>query len=158
VSSRTCIACGHVGPDEDFPAKKQWRLRRCRACNNARKRQTPSYQRGHGFFRSRLLFSTGVRRSQAGRPDFTAWDLAILWKRQRGRCALTGERLDRSNAHLDHVVPVRRGGTNSLSNVRWVTEAANRAKHTLLDSELLELCAQVIATHARSQHSLNIRP
>jgi 5-methylcytosine-specific restriction endonuclease McrA len=153
LTTRTCISCGHTGPLADFPQRQQYRLRRCRACNNARKRATPSYVRGRGFFRSRLLFSTGVRRSGSGKPDFDAWDLLLLWKRQRGRCALTGVRLDRSNAHLDHVVPVRRGGTNSLTNLRWVSEAANRAKHTLLDSELLTLCRQVLAYAGASQHS-----
>jgi 5-methylcytosine-specific restriction endonuclease McrA len=72
----------------------------------------------------------------------TAYDLARLWKDQRGLCALTGERLDRS-AELDHRIPQARGGKHELNNLRWVTAAANRAKRDLTDAEFLALCLSV---------------
>ena len=69
----------------------------------------------------------------------TARELARIWKQQRGRCALTGRKLDRS-AELDHKLPKARGGTNELSNLQWVTHAANRVKRDLTDAEFLALC------------------
>jgi hypothetical protein len=71
-------------------------------------------------------------------------ELASLWKAQRGYCALTGERLTRENAHLDHVVPVARGGVGTVDNLRWITCDANQAKRSLLDSELFDLCRKII--------------
>lgn len=69
--------------------------------------------------------------------------LAAKWRSQRGLCALTGARLNRANAHLDHILPRARGGTNELSNLRWVTKIVNEAKRDLTDAEFLVMCGQV---------------
>lgn len=79
--------------------------------------------------------------SRYGEP-VTAGDLASLWRRQRGRCALTGRPLDRS-AEIDHILPRSRGGSNGLENLRWVCEDANQAKRGLTDVEFLALCRDV---------------
>jgi 5-methylcytosine-specific restriction endonuclease McrA len=71
-------------------------------------------------------------------------ELAGLWKKQRGLCALTGERLTRQNAELDHIIPKARGGDDSLSNLRWVTKEVNRAKRDLTDAEFIALCGNVM--------------
>ena len=69
----------------------------------------------------------------------TAKQLATLWKQQRGLCALTGRKLDRT-AEVDHKLPMARGGGDDLENLQWVTAQANRAKRDLTDIEFLELC------------------
>lgn len=73
------------------------------------------------------------------RNGITARDLARLWKRQRGLCALTGVRLDRT-AEIDHKTPRARGGADVLENLQWVTPVANRAKRDPTDAEFLALC------------------
>lgn len=72
-------------------------------------------------------------------PSITARDLARLWKRQRGLCALSGVRLDRS-AELDHKMPRSRGGSDAIENLQWVTHAANFAKRDLTVQEFHALC------------------
>lgn len=71
-------------------------------------------------------------------------DLARLWKDQRGLCALTGRRLNRENAHLDHIVAKARGGSDGIGNLRWVCIEANLAKRELSDAEFTALCADVM--------------
>lgn len=78
------------------------------------------------------------------RPRASALDLATLWKHQRGKCALTGRRLNRENAHLDHIIPKTRGGTDAKSNLRWVCDEVNMAKRNLTDEEWLLLCRDVM--------------
>jgi 5-methylcytosine-specific restriction endonuclease McrA len=92
-----------------------------------------------GYAKKRF-FWTRARRLDA----VTAKDLASMWKRQRGICALTGVRLDRT-AEVDHIVPKARSGDDSLANLRWVSAAANRAKRDLTDEEFLALCESVTA-------------
>ena len=87
------------------------------------------YQRKRYFWRRAIKFAL-----------VTASDLSALWKRQRGRCALTGRKLDRS-AHLDHIVARARGGTDELSNLRWVCKEVNLARRELSDQEFLALCS-----------------
>ncbi len=74
-------------------------------------------------------------------------ELFRLWDRQNGRCGLTGRLLTTgtNEAHLDHIVPLHRGGGSTVDNLRWVCRAANVAKHTLLDSELNDLCREILA-------------
>jgi CRISPR/Cas system Type II protein with McrA/HNH and RuvC-like nuclease domain len=74
----------------------------------------------------------------------TPFELACLWKKQRGLCGLTGERLSRKNAELDHILPKARGGDGSIGNLRWVTKVANRAKRDMTDDEFFLLCNNVM--------------
>lgn len=73
-----------------------------------------------------------------------AKELASLWKARRGRCALTGRRLDRT-AQIDHVIPRARGGADEIANLRWVCPEVNYAKRDMTDAELLALCADCMA-------------
>jgi 5-methylcytosine-specific restriction endonuclease McrA len=95
------------------------------------------------FFGYRVQF---IRRHNRA---ITADDLRTLWEAQDGRCALTGEPLqmiaDRGvGPELDHIVPITRGGTSELSNLRWVTHRVNRAKGNLTDEEFFALCRSVV--------------
>lgn len=74
----------------------------------------------------------------------TALDLMKIWHKQKGRCAYTGKRLDRS-AQLDHVLPKALGGADELSNLQWVCPEVNYAKRDLTHEQFLELCALVIS-------------
>jgi 5-methylcytosine-specific restriction endonuclease McrA len=73
----------------------------------------------------------------------SARDLAAIWKSQRGRCALTGRRLDRT-AQLDHKTPRARGGGDEAANLQWLCEAANLAKRDLTDAEFAAMCGEVM--------------
>ena len=94
---------------------------------------------------------------RARRLDVTPRQLATLWKRQKGHCALTGRRLDRS-AQLDHIQPRAKGGGNQLDNLRWVCQEVNLAKRDLTDQEFLTLCGDVMKwLGERIQHIENIK-
>jgi len=73
-----------------------------------------------------------------------SWMLACLWHKQRGRCAYTGKRLDRT-ANLDHKTPISRGGDNSLDNLQWTTAQANSVKGAMTHQEFISLCSDISA-------------
>ena len=79
-----------------------------------------------------------------GNQKATTLDLARLWKMQRGRCALTGRRLNRDNSQLDHIVAKARGGTDEINNLQWVCVEANLAKRELSETEFVSLCSDVM--------------
>jgi 5-methylcytosine-specific restriction endonuclease McrA len=73
----------------------------------------------------------------------TAADLARIWKNQRGRCAYTGKKLDRS-AQMDHIIPRALGGTDDLCNIQWVCPEINYAKRDLTHAQFIEMCGSVV--------------
>lgn len=74
----------------------------------------------------------------------TLADGEALFAAQDGRCGLTGRPLNQRAMHLDHIVPRKRGGSDELSNLRWVAAEANRMKRDLLEAELLALCREIL--------------
>jgi 5-methylcytosine-specific restriction endonuclease McrA len=71
--------------------------------------------------------------------------LSRLWYTQRGKCALTGRKLTRENARVDHIHPTSRGGTSDESNLRWLVVECNQSKSDLTDSEFITMCREVVA-------------
>jgi CRISPR/Cas system Type II protein with McrA/HNH and RuvC-like nuclease domain len=78
-----------------------------------------------------------------GEGAATYIDLARLWKRQRGRCALTGQPLDRTS-EIDHKIPRTRGGNDGIENLQWLAKEVNRAKRDMTSDEFADLCANVM--------------
>ena len=74
-----------------------------------------------------------------------AIELARLWKQQRGVCAVTGRRLDKQNAQIDHIIPKKSGGSNAIDNLRWVHRDVNYAKRDLSDEAFIRLCQDVVS-------------
>lgn len=64
------------------------------------------------------------------------------------KCYITGKPidiLDTSSWTLDHIVPVCKGGPNSLDNMGLCLRQINEAKGELLLEEFVQLCRDVIA-------------
>jgi 5-methylcytosine-specific restriction endonuclease McrA len=118
-------------PDRVREMQKLW----CDANRDAVREKNRSYY-GRRFFWARM---TKLRNTDRA----SHLELAGLWKSQRGRCALTGRRLDRS-AELDHILPKTRGGTDQIGNLQWVCREVNFAKRNLTDAEFTVLCADVM--------------
>lgn len=95
------------------------------------------------YYARRFFWGRAMKLRGEGRA--TATDLARLWKQQGGFCGLTGRRLSRDNAHLDHIVAKARGGSDQPSNLRWLCTEANLARRELSDAEFVALCSDVMA-------------
>jgi CRISPR/Cas system Type II protein with McrA/HNH and RuvC-like nuclease domain len=79
-------------------------------------------------------------------PNFTVEDVVAKYS-ENPKCYLTGESIDIYNPseyHFDHIVPVSRGGDNTLENLGICTKKVNMAKNDLTPEEFIELCKQVV--------------
>lgn len=97
--------------------------------------------RNRAYLRSRFFWARALRLKQ--HDAATHVQLARLWKQQRGLCALTGRKLDRS-AEIDHKLPKSKGGGDEIENLQWVCKQVNRAKRDLTDEEFALLCTDVM--------------
>ena len=61
-----------------------------------------------------------------------------VYNRDGGVCKLCGKKLTQEDYTIDHIVPVSRGGTNQLSNLRCLCERCNKLKADDLDPEMIE--------------------
>ena len=100
--------------------------------------QTAKMRTYHG---RRFFWTKAMKLRGEGRA--TAAEIAAIWRKQRGRCALTGARLDRT-AQLDHKLPKARGGDDSPANLQWLSEDVNLAKRAMTDTEFVALCGSVM--------------
>ena len=67
-----------------------------------------------------------------------------LLESQQYRCALTGRDLTPETAALDHIVPIRCDGQHAIENTPVLHEDVNRAKGSLTNEELIQMCHEVI--------------
>lgn len=80
------------------------------------------------------------------KPTFT-YDELIAKIGENPVCYLTGTPIDLSKSttySLDHILPVSRGGDNSLSNLGLCDKRVNTAKSDLTVEEFRELCSKVV--------------
>lgn len=75
------------------------------------------------------------RRDKSGAPRSKA--IVDLYKRSKGKCYYCGVDVGQ-NYHIDHVIPLTRGGTNDLSNLVIACPSCNLRKHDKLPHEFVE--------------------
>jgi len=110
---------------EDFPDRNRARHRRWYLANRDR------YLAYNHRRRARLV---GVESDGHTRSD--------VWRVGKARCWLCGCRLDKSDWHEDHVVPIALGGSNLLANCRPSCPPCNRSKGARLVPYQLALMAE----------------
>lgn len=77
------------------------------------------------------------------------------------RCYLTGRQIDLTQPRtyqLDHIVPVSKGGDNSLTNCGLACREANAAKSDFSINEFVALCRAVVAHHDQNSATENRTP
>ena len=167
---KKCIICHLWRPLEDFPkdqTRKAGRYPRCSPCRAAdyqanRERyiaQMREYRQRPGiaekirgwhkdYAARRFFYKTAANlRIRAKVKDATATtaEISRLWKQQRGICPVTGRRLNKENAQLDHIIPLKRDGSDLVENLRWVHRDVNYAKRDLMDEDFFRLCLDIVS-------------
>jgi len=131
-----CSSCRQKKSDWRRDRQKEW------------KQQNSCLHCGKPNFGNKSVCEThyymSLSSGRLGKAGFAS-GLKMLVIEQNGHCALTGDILTPDNMELDHICASSAGGINCITNVRWVTKDANRAKQHLSDEELLALCQKIVA-------------
>lgn len=171
AGTKKCTKCGETKAHAEFSRDKQRDSGIhpiCKACKNAYykanrewiQQQNVEYRnlnrekiRAHNkrcYERHFFRLTAQNLRGRANDPlSAKKADISRLWKKQRGRCALTGRKLVRETAVLDHIVPLVKGGGSSIDNLQWLHKDANYAKRDLLEVTFLQLCREIVEFQSR---------
>lgn len=95
----------------------------------ARRRRLPQARAKQRIQMSKRRAQT---RQAGGTPTVT---IAELHEKQRGRCWWCNKKVEAANTHLDHRIPLSRGGTNDDSNLVLACAPCNLSKHSKMPWE-----------------------
>lgn len=133
-----------VNPEQYEKTKQSWKTyyetnKHTQRYKEARSKKQKKYYYDHPFVR--IAKSLKKRDKSSTLTKFDIWKIA---RRQKLKCALTGRKLINSNISPDHIVPLSKGGTTSLENIRLVIKEVNLCRQTLSDIDFIEMCKDVV--------------
>lgn len=61
-----------------------------------------------------------------------------VYNRQGGKCSMCGDKINYLNITVDHVIPISKGGTNTLDNMEAMCYTCNQMKRDHMKSDFLK--------------------
>lgn len=111
-----------------------------------RKVRQKRYYWKHTFVRLCKGITKNARnKNRSDAHTILALDLWGLAKRQRLLCPVSGRKLSNRNISIDHIVPLSKGGTHDISNLRLTIKEINYARINMSDADFIALCREVAA-------------
>lgn len=115
---------------EDHKELLNQRVREARAKDPERRRN--SYRKWAQKEESEAVIVANAHRRRArllaAPGEHTAADLAEILQAQGHRCAYCRADLKRAKKHVDHIVPLARGGSNGRANLQYLCAPCNQSK------------------------------
>ena len=66
-----------------------------------------------------------------------------VYRRSGGTCEICGKPISRFQYSIDHIIPLSRGGTNNIDNLRAVHPSCNKLKGNFTDTEMKKVVTNV---------------
>jgi 5-methylcytosine-specific restriction endonuclease McrA len=158
----TCNTCGTGYPIEQMTRKRRKPTPLCKPCAAAKSRQWRAKHPGQDYHTEPSYLRR--RRHRAAHPDCAKtccrnyrgsdYTLAykarkqgqfvervyrrVVWRRDGGICGICSDPCDPDNWHLDHIIPISRGGKHSYANVQPAHPTCNLRKWAHLPGDLAE--------------------
>lgn len=84
--------------------------------------------RAENLEQSRLLWHRYDARKKGAQGECTPSDAANIYRFQNGRCKYCNADLEATGKHLDHIIPLSRGGNNWPTNLQYLCPSCNTSK------------------------------
>jgi CRISPR/Cas system Type II protein with McrA/HNH and RuvC-like nuclease domain len=129
VKTKRCNACG-----DEFPASLEYFHRQRRFTFGIRKQRIDNYVPGNKCKWCTVAYQAGLKVLPGALNTLTGKHLRDQFRRQKGLCYYCGCEMTRVShtrltACMEHVVPISRGGDNSLENVVISCASCNNRKN-----------------------------
>jgi 5-methylcytosine-specific restriction endonuclease McrA len=109
---------------------KDWQKRNP---NKVREYSRITYQRTRKRAPEMLLAKNQRRRARELNTMIGPVDFRAIWERDQGICHICGLFVPPEHCHYDHVIPLARGGTHTMNNIKVSHSWCNRRKAAKLD-------------------------
>ena len=83
----------------------------------------------------RVLVRNRRARKRGNGGSFTAADILLIFQSQNGKCWWCGKKFKGKEYHIDHRIPLARGGSNAAENIVLTCPACNLRKQAKLPQE-----------------------
>jgi 5-methylcytosine-specific restriction endonuclease McrA len=83
-------------------------------------------------YQSKRFFKLSIKRHKFKFKPFELWKIA---KKQKMRCFYSGLKLNNKNISVEHVIPISKGGSNTIENIVLIDVFVNKMKLNLSLSE-----------------------
>lgn len=149
VPLKACSRCGIAKALTEFVrrGREDDRLRsRCNDCRNstALLRYHNAKAAGAPYSRSPWEIKAISINKRGGRQCGSALRLGLG---EPTACYVCGDVIAWATAAIDHVVPVSRGGSHEIDNLRWACRRCNSMKSDMTLDELVALARKLIGLH-----------
>uniref|UniRef100_A0A6M3LK79 Putative homing endonuclease n=1 Tax=viral metagenome TaxID=1070528 RepID=A0A6M3LK79_9ZZZZ len=155
----TSIVCYHSGKGQKEKYKKRYKkyklshpyipkmIHFINANKALKNKQKTKYKNIRQILRHKIYdFFKNRKTKMSNQSTFTVEDIIDKFS-NNPICYLTGRQIDTSRSrsyHFDHMLPVSKGGKNTLDNLGICIKEANMAKNDMTVVEFLELCKDVL--------------
>ena len=136
----------YCNPCQEDIYREQWQKDKARLSSPENLAENRRKRKKKFFLYRAIRFKHGygcVKRYKSEELALFFWH---QWRRQKGLCALSGRRLTKKNAQVDHKEPRKNGINNDFDNLQWTTNDANRAKNQMTPQEFKEFITDIYNT------------
>lgn len=130
---KTCSHCGIEKPSKEFYKGRRYLCVDCER-ETARVRMSSLKNKARNACRN----AKKAAKEYGVYDDLTDDDVIYLFKLAKGRCAYTGKEVPLNRLSLEHVIPMSKGGPNTIGNILVVDLSANKSKHDASVMEFIE--------------------
>lgn len=85
----------------------------------------------------------------AERRVFSVYEKRTIYAKHNGTCAICGRPVKFKKMTVDHIVPLSKGGTNEMSNLRLACCSCNRIKSDVDDDEFYRKIFGILWYHKK---------
>ena len=97
-----------------------------------------------------------VKENKLQRKQYSEDVRRLLYLNSNGKCAICGEPLLYDNMTLDHIVPLKMGGIDSVENLQVSCLECNQLKGSILPEELVSKLSKIVIHQLDVKHEKNL--